>query len=271
VTSWDLYYICVFFMFAFCVVVWNMFLLYSYMDIVIIFVAGYFLTLLHPGIVLRVRASVGLMLQVTTFTCFCDNIALLPALWTLKCFLLLCNIIVIYCLKYRIVEIKEYFVYVFILFLFIKDVIFLYVIHMFTLSSYLYYFHCVLHISTCMCPMFIMCCAQVDVSLLYFIAHICSLNHVLNACPVWPIYCKGQSLHFSLYTSLLSYWLLLRCFTCMCFCMIFVIYTLFYVGVFQYVGNFPDFISKVCKCGPFALFLLLFMLVCCVTFVYFLS
>jgi hypothetical protein len=41
----------------------------------------------------------------------------------------------------------------------------------------------------------------------------------------------------------------------------------FYVGVFKYVGNFSDFFSEICKYGPFALFLLLIMSVCCVTFV----
>jgi hypothetical protein len=42
----------------------------------------------------------------------------------------------------------------------------------------------------------------------------------------------------------------------------------FYVGLLEYVGYFPHFISEVCKCcGPFALVLFLAVLVCCVTFV----
>jgi hypothetical protein len=43
------------------------------------------------------------------------------------------------------------------------------------------------------------------VSLLYFIACICSLNHVPNERPVLPIYCRGQFLHFRLYTTLPLY------------------------------------------------------------------
>jgi hypothetical protein len=51
----------------------------------------------------------------------------------MKCFFLFCNITVIYCLKYGIVEIKEYFIHLFVLCA--KDVTFLYVIHVSTLSS----------------------------------------------------------------------------------------------------------------------------------------
>jgi hypothetical protein len=63
-------------------------------------------------------------------------------------------------------------------------VIFLYVIHMSEISSYLYYFHCVLHIPVC--PVFPMCCSNVDASLLYFIARVCSLTCILNERPVRP-------------------------------------------------------------------------------------
>jgi hypothetical protein len=37
-----------------------------------------------------------------------------------------------------------------------------------------------------------------------------------------------------------------------------------YVGVFEYVGYFLNFLREVYKCGPFALFLV--VLVCCATF-----
>jgi hypothetical protein len=37
-------------------------------------------------------------------------------------------------------------------------------------------------------------------------------------------YCKGQSKHFSLYTSLLSYLLLFRRFRCNCFCVVFAVF-----------------------------------------------
>jgi hypothetical protein len=47
--------------------------------------------------------------------------------------------------------------------------------------------------------------------------------------------------------------------------MVFICY--FYFGAFIYVGNFSDFFSEGCECGPFALFLLLIMFACCVTFV----
>lgn len=111
-----------------------MILLYSYMDIVIIFVVD-FLTLLHPGMVFRVHASIQLLLQVTRFMCFCENIVLLPISQMLKCFLLLCNIIAIYiALNMGLLRSKEQFVYLFILFLCMEDVTFLYVIYVYSLQ-----------------------------------------------------------------------------------------------------------------------------------------
>jgi hypothetical protein len=62
----------------------------------------------------RVRACVGLMLRVIRFTCFCGNIMLLSAVWMLKCFLLVCDIMIIYRLKYRTAEVKEYLVHLFV-------------------------------------------------------------------------------------------------------------------------------------------------------------
>jgi hypothetical protein len=41
----------------------------------------------------------------------------------------------------------------------------------------------------------------------------------------------------------------------------------FYVGVFKCVGNISELFSEVSKCALLALFSLLIMLVCCVTFV----
>jgi hypothetical protein len=76
-----------------------------------------------------------------------------------------------------------------------------------------------------------------DVSLLYFIVRICSLNRILHECPVWPVYCGAQSMDLSLYAPLLSYWLLL------CFLLACVLYGIgslicyFYVGVFKHVGD----------------------------------
>jgi hypothetical protein len=49
------------------------------------------------------------------------------------------------------------------------------------------------------CPDFRICRAYPEFSLLHLIALICSLNLTLKECPVCPIYCKGHSLHFSLY------------------------------------------------------------------------
>lgn len=104
---------------------------------------------------------------------------------------------VIYCLKYGNAEIKEYFIHLFVLFC----VRTMWYFSMLCLA-YLYYFHCILYIPI-VCPKFIMCCTYVEVSLLHFIVRICSLNHVLNKCPVWPVYCRAQSMHLSLYAPLL--------------------------------------------------------------------
>jgi hypothetical protein len=64
------------------------------------------------------------------------------------------------------------------------------------------------------CPVSSMCCAYVDVFLFYLLTHMCSLFLVLEDCPVCPIYCRGQSMHFRLYMPLLSYLLLFGCFCC---------------------------------------------------------
>jgi hypothetical protein len=40
----------------------------------------------------------------------------------------------------------------------------------------------------CVCPLFSMCYAYVDVSLLYYIAGICSSKRILNESSVLPIY-----------------------------------------------------------------------------------
>jgi hypothetical protein len=62
------------------------------------------------------------------------------------------------------------------------------------------------------CPVFNMCWAYVDESVLYFIARMCSLNLVSKDLPVCPIYCRGSSStsfyifhHSRIYQFLLSY------------------------------------------------------------------
>jgi hypothetical protein len=45
----------------------------------------------------------------------------------------------------------------------------------------------------------------------------------------------------------------------------FICYT--YIDVFKYVDHFSEFFSEICKYGPFLLFLLLIVLVCCTTIV----
>jgi hypothetical protein len=68
-------------------------------------------------------------------------------------------------------------------------------------------------------PVFIICCAYVELSLLYFIAYMCSLYLVQNVC---PMHCRGQSMHFNLYMLLFSYLLVLCCFGFKCFCRVLV-------------------------------------------------
>jgi hypothetical protein len=68
-------------------------------------------------------------------------------------------------------------------------------------------------------PVFSICCAYVDVSLLYLRAHMCSLYLVWNDRP---------SMHLSLYTPLLSY-LFLYCFGCKCFCTVLVVLNAIFV------------------------------------------
>jgi hypothetical protein len=114
---------------------------------------------------------------------------LLSAVGKVKCFLfhlLLGSLIAVYCFKQENFLIKQYSLHSFVYFVFLcKKDIFLHtsIIHMSTFPSYL-------HISIlsrmypCVFPVFSKCCAQVDVSLLYFIARIFLLNRVLNERPV---------------------------------------------------------------------------------------
>jgi hypothetical protein len=62
-------------------------------------------------------------------------------------------------------------------------VIFFYIISLSTFLGYLHYFHLTLHVPYA-CPIFNLCCANVDVSLLHCIARRSSLNRVLNKRPV---------------------------------------------------------------------------------------
>jgi hypothetical protein len=78
-----------------------------------------------------------------------------------------------------------------------KFVIYLYVIHISTVSSYLYYSHFVLHIPVSMSSVYYVLCICRRV-LLYFIARICSLNHVLNECP-FGLYILGDNPLTSVY------------------------------------------------------------------------
>jgi hypothetical protein len=78
-------------------------------------------------------------------------------------------------------------------------------------------------ISPYACPVFSICWAYVEVSLLCFVALMCTLYRMLNDLPVWPIYSRGQSLHLSLYIPLCSYVLFPCYFCCTCLCMLFVI------------------------------------------------
>jgi hypothetical protein len=75
------------------------------------------------------------------------------------------------CLKYGIVEIKEYFLHLFVLFLCTKDVIFPCVIHMSTISSYSYYFHCVVHV-VCMSRICYVLCISECVFIVFYCAYI---------------------------------------------------------------------------------------------------
>jgi hypothetical protein len=127
---------------------------------------------------------------------------------------------VIYCFKYGIVAMKEHVFHLCVLFLRTKYVIFLYVVHMSNLYSYLYYFNCVLHIPLSMScvyyAMFICGC----ICVVFYCAYN-TLNCVLNERPVWPIYCRGPSLHLSIYTIIIVL-IIIALLYFLVFCMVFV-------------------------------------------------
>jgi hypothetical protein len=63
----------------------------------------------------------------------------------------------------------------------------------------------ILLIGQYLCPVFNMCCAYFELSLLYFMSWMCSLCRVLNVLPVWPTYFILHVSHFSWYTPLVLY------------------------------------------------------------------
>jgi hypothetical protein len=135
----------------------------------------------------------------------------------MKCFLLFCIITIIYCLKYGTAEMKECFIHLFVMCA--KNVTFLYVFHVYTLSSYLRSFQCVLHIPVSMsCVYCVSCICGCIFAVLYCMYML--VKPSFEQTSFWPIYCRRESLHSSLYIPLLSYWLLLCCLTCMYFLML---------------------------------------------------
>jgi hypothetical protein len=75
------------------------------------------------------------------------------------------------CLKYGIIEIKEYFIHLFVLFLCTKNVLFLCTIYISTISSYLYYFHCDVHIPVCMSRVRYVLCISECVFIVFYCAY----------------------------------------------------------------------------------------------------
>jgi hypothetical protein len=78
---------------------------------------------------------------------------------------------------------------------------------------------------------------------------------------------KGQSVRIAGDNPCILVYIYRRCHIC-CFCIVFVVDVFggsgrskgcFGVDVFEYVGNFLCFISEICKCGPFILFVGIFL------------
>jgi hypothetical protein len=71
-------------------------------------------------------------------------------------------------------------------------------VHIPALLSYLYYLHCVLYVSVC--PVFSMCCAKVDASLLYFIARMFFVSYMeRSSCLTYVLYGDSPCLLVRIY------------------------------------------------------------------------
>jgi hypothetical protein len=74
-------------------------------------------------------------------------------------YILFVSAVVVYASKYEFFQIEQYFVRLF-LFLCIRNVIFVYIIHMYSFPGYFYYFHCIFYVTSC-------------VSCIYYVLRIC--------------------------------------------------------------------------------------------------
>jgi hypothetical protein len=94
-----------------------------------------------------------------------------------------------------------------------------------------------------------------DVSLLLRISLMCSLYLVLKFLPVWPMYCRGQSMHFNLYTP--GFFIFVCCNLIrkqMFFKVICGFKCSFYVCISEQFGYVPCFLSYICEYCPFLIF-----------------
>jgi hypothetical protein len=157
-----------------------------------------------------------------------------------------CFVVVIYSVKYWVLWIKENFIHtrMFVFFLCTKNVEFLHAVHIAALSSYLYYFHYVLHIAICVSSVYYMLGICGGILVFFALTRMCSLYRMLNDRPVWPIYSKGQSLHLSLYIPLCSYVLFPCCFCCTCFCKLFVRVVLYATFKFVFLNILVIFLTS---------------------------
>jgi hypothetical protein len=104
------------------------------------------------------------------------------------------------CVKYRVICIYVIIIKMLTLFIWTKYMIPFQRIQMLSFIFHTFIISIVSSIFPYEWPVFKICCAYPEVSLLYFMALICSLYLVRSDRPVCPMYCKWHSLHFNSYT-----------------------------------------------------------------------
>jgi hypothetical protein len=157
---------------------------------------------------------------------------------------------VIYCCKYGFVEIWKYFVHLFVLFLCTKDVTFLFVIHISSLSSYLYYFHRVLRISVYMSRVYYVLCMCGCVFVVFYCSYIfvksCFERTFCLADIFYGTILALETICTNIFLLIIIIILLLYSHVFLCGAGSFICY--FYAGVLKYVGHLSDFFSEVRVC-----------------------